>query len=557
MIDLIDIENFKAFGSRARAEFAPITLIYGPNSIGKSSILNALKLLKQTADTPDANIGLVPRKDDGLVDFGGYREMVHGHDMSKAMRFRVDVSLDNEPPQIERFDTDAVDRRTIGISLTFQRDSDTSKINVTSVETYFAGQLSPVARFEPRTADDVSGYEGEGISSGSSNWNQNYSDASFATFFQCTYLSNDEMYWKKSYQSVVSQREEIAQSLVRLESILQNNSAYRKRFSNVDDDAIEAAKQFYSREFSLEEYVARMTNAELATRVYMWSIFPMEEFVWPQRVSGLAAACPELINFDGIPPAQTRGIAWTIDGVGMAGLVGDLLREHLESLVPLGPNRRAPERLYIFRGTAPRDVGYSGQFLTDLLFSDASIVDKTNQWMARLDIGYELQIERLGESVSDIYEVRLTDTKGAGTVKLSLPDVGFGVSQVLPIIVQILASKNRTMLIEQPELHIHPRLQADLADLLIAGIRSPHNHQFIIETHSEHLVLRLLRRIRETYNNQLEDDGLSLRPEDISVLYVSHGDNGAKIRRLRVNEEGDFIDNWPHGFFDERAKELF
>src|SRR5262249_47084484 len=97
-----------------------------------------------------------------------------------------------------------------------------------------------------------------------------------------------------------------------------------------------------------------------------------------------------------------------------------------------------------------------------------------------------------------------------------------------------------------PEVHIHPRLQADLADLLIEATREPRLNQFIIETHSEHLALRLQRRVREK----------KIVPGDVSVLYVSRGVNGAAGKPLGLDEEGDFIDYFPGGFFPERLREL-
>ena len=100
--------------------------------------------------------------------------------------------------------------------------------------------------------------------------------------------------------------------------------------------------------------------------------------------------------------------------------------------------------------------------------------------------------------------------------------------------------------IEQPEVHVHPKLQADLGDLLAHAIKEPRNNQFIVETHSEHLILRLQRLVRKG----------ELKPEDVSVIYVSRRPEGAKSERLHLDEDGDFIDDWPNGFFPERLKEL-
>ena len=152
----------------------------------------------------------------------------------------------------------------------------------------------------------------------------------------------------------------------------------------------------------------------------------------------------------------------------------------------------------------------------------------------------------MGADSGDLFEVRLIDTRRKEHISVALPDVGFGVSQLLPFIVQSLVSEKRIISIEQPEVHVHPKLQADLGDLLAEAIKEPRQNRFIIETHSEHLILRLQRLVRKK----------EIEPEDVSVIYVSRGPEGAKAERLRLDEAGDFIDDWPGGFFSERLREL-
>ena len=98
--------------------------------------------------------------------------------------------------------------------------------------------------------------------------------------------------------------------------------------------------------------------------------------------------------------------------------------------------------------------------------------------------------------------MRLIDTRRKERVSVALPDVGFGVSQILPFIVQSLASGGWIISIEQPEVHVHPKLQADLGDLLAEAIKEPRQNRFIIETHSEHLILRLQRLVAKSKSNQ-------------------------------------------------------
>ena len=99
-------------------------------------------------------------------------------------------------------------------------------------------------------------------------------------------------------------------------------------------------------------------------------------------------------------------------------------------------------------------------------------------------------------------------------------------------------------------------MQVGLGDLLIHSVLR-HDMKFLIETHSEHLILRLLRRIRETSEGNLPSGFLSVSPEMIGVYYVGRGESGVQIKSLPINESGEFTESWPKGFFDERAGELF
>jgi hypothetical protein len=137
-------------------------------------------------------------------------------------------------------------------------------------------------------------------------------------------------------------------------------------------------------------------------------------------------------------------------------------------------------------------------------------------------------------------------------------DVGIGISQVIPVVVAALAQRDGIAAIEQPELHIHPAVQVGLGDLFI---RQSHeddgdNRQFLIETHSEHLLLRILRRIRQTGEDQAPPN-LGLAPDRVAVYYVESTEQGTYLKHLGINEEGRFVDQWPRGFFEEREKEYF
>ncbi len=133
---------------------------------------------------------------------------------------------------------------------------------------------------------------------------------------------------------------------------------------------------------------------------------------------------------------------------------------------------------------------------------------------------------------------------------------------MVPVVVCALRAKDGLLAIEQPELHVHPAIQVGLGDLLIRAVRpdldSFHSGKtVIVETHSEHIMLRLLRRIRETTEQELAPNVAGLTPDDLSVIYVEGRDEGVRFRPLRIDQSGEFLDRWPRGFFEERGEELF
>ena len=123
-------------------------------------------------------------------------------------------------------------------------------------------------------------------------------------------------------------------------------------------------------------------------------------------------------------------------------------------------------------------------------------------------------------------------------------------------VVAALHRQTGIVAIEQPELHIHPAFQVALGDLFIKQVREHSDLTFILETHSEHLMLRFLRRIRETGENEAPDNR-TLTPAELSIYFIEQDEKGISCTSIRVDEDGDFIDRWPRGFFAERAGELF
>lgn len=137
---------------------------------------------------------------------------------------------------------------------------------------------------------------------------------------------------------------------------------------------------------------------------------------------------------------------------------------------------------------------------------------------------------------------------------LNFDEVGSGISYVMPVLASLWGAKMSW--ISQPELHLHPATQCSMGDVLIRAVNR--GRFSVTETHSEHLLLRMLRRIRQTSNGTCPDPELKCLPEQVSVLYFEPTADGCtRVRPLRVTRQGDFMDRWPEGFFEERGRELF
>ena len=143
-----------------------------------------------------------------------------------------------------------------------------------------------------------------------------------------------------------------------------------------------------------------------------------------------------------------------------------------------------------------------------------------------------------------LYEVTAT----IGGVESSLSDVGFGVSQILPVITMLMfVPKGSIILLEQPELHLHPNAQAALADLML-DVAEKRNLQLIVESHSEHIVRRLQRRIAEA-------SPAFAKPENIKMYYCQPGEGGATIDEVVVDRFGQIVD-WPEKFMGDISGDL-
>ncbi len=257
----------------------------------------------------------------------------------------------------------------------------------------------------------------------------------------------------------------------------------------------------------------------------------------------------------------------------------------------LGPLRPEPEREFVF--DAERLSDWQGSGLRGYLRYlrgdvNESVIEEVNRWLQAVDLCHRARpvtFHSFGDralfAYVDIYESAKADPR-------NLADVGFGLSQVLPLIIQCLVSdSDSTLLIEQPELHLHPDAQAALTDLFIARasqagrawrliqerkergepepIPQPTQEeidslqvQFLIETHSKHFPLRLRRRIVETAAGKLDgelDGPKQIHPDEMVIYFVDRLFEQSNIQEITVDRKGDF-EYIPGGFRDFYASDM-
>ena len=145
----------------------------------------------------------------------------------------------------------------------------------------------------------------------------------------------------------------------------------------------------------------------------------------------------------------------------------------------------------------------------------------------------------------------------ANIAHVNIDDVGSGVGYVLPVLSSL--SGGGVSLIQQPELHLHPALQSALGTAIIKCVenKTHYNAFTLLETHSEHILLRIMRLLRSSAN-RIDDVIKPIDFESIAILYFQPQGNGTTIiKRLRLSPDGQFVDRWPGGFFEERYKDIF
>ena len=223
----------------------------------------------------------------------------------------------------------------------------------------------------------------------------------------------------------------------------------------------------------------------------------------------------------------------------------------------LGPLRDPPRRSYRFGGVRPSDVGIRGERTMDALLAatlaeealadddeaERSFQETIASWLQKMNLVHAFRLVPIGE-YTNRWEARITS--GPAGTETTLTDVGFGVSQVMPVLVLLYyVPKGSIVLLEQPEIHLHPSAQSVLADVFLHAART-RGIQILVESHSEHLLRRIQRRRAEGAEGT----------DDVKLYFVSAGESGARLNDLELDRYGQ-IRNWPEHFFGDELGEVF
>lgn len=559
-ITAITIENFKSIKKPVRVEFKPITLLFGPNSAGKSTIVQALHYAREIFErgnlNPDTTL-----LGGGSIDLGGFESLVHRHDKKSAIRLALELDLTKEDlpvyhdGEIEFLGTGLLDNAGSGHLL------DTlSRVQNAEVEVVVAWSEQLEKPYVSSYAVKANGHD------------------------LITVTSSPD-----ALQIHISQLNPF--SPIFFDEKVKPEDARRHVLSYIIDGTGSVNAE-------TDEFWADVATSDLG------SMFtPLLHYMnFDEGIPGLNQPINLLRQKSAVPRWEKNLVldnsifADDIEVEDQPNFIrllsslavgpGELVRDGLRRLCYVGPLREVPARNHKPAKSPEESRWANGIAAYDTLFSSSDeFINRVNEWLNRedhLNTGYSVEVKKYRELETDsplmlaVLQDRLLDDDldlreqllalpvmrrllirdESADIELAPHDIGVGISQVLPVVVAALHHKNGLVAIEQPELHIHPALQVALGDLFIEQIREYPDLTFLLETHSEHLMLRLLRRIRETGEDEAPENR-TLKPEELSIYFVEQGNEGISCHSIRVDEDGDFLDRWPRGFFGERAGELF
>lgn len=550
------VGNFKPYNHSQSLKLKPITLLFGPNSSGKSSLIHSILYLQNAFDQKDLDPHYMKISGDS-VDLGGFRQLIHRNDIQRRLEYEIEIDKSQLNTELQKT---LMEINSIKLKIEIGQPLK-EKFKRQIIKAHEDGQFfyenSPTGEFESVGKPRVQKYD---------------IVLDEETMLSFGYRGNDLFKIDQfNYSNKIISK--IIQAI-----ILSNTTT-----SEIDDDDYNKVQDSIDNILS-EFYV--LTTDIIPSRIRTISKTTMDKIIAINKENRELEFANTIRMF--LPVALNE----ILEGLY------DVAKLSLSTLVYLGPIRSYPPRHLSFEAINNSNYQSGGALAWDKLRDNEEVRKKINAWLrntGKLKSRYQIEVrkyvdpksnefnsvledieseqnfelEKLGnwnglpidkiidsmksDAVEGIKELVLVDSDG--TV-VSHRDVGFGISQVIPVLVYTLANKNKIVMIEQPEIHLHPALQAELGDVMIESALGENKNTLILENHSETMMLRLLRRIRET--TQKKDNGLPpITPDDISLIYVENTKNGTVLKNLRIDKMGKIIDPVPGGFFEEDFEELF
>lgn len=545
LIKSLSLKNFKGFSDEVKIELRPITLLFGANSAGKSSVLQALQYMREVLERQNVNADRTMQGGEA-IDLGGFMNLVHGRDPKSQIEIEVEMLLGEESiPELvpEPFDDwQTQDSDVWAFYNTLQEIR--RRVEVVSVRLI-------VAWSEVREAPVVVGY-------------QIGTNGEWCVKFESTPDGRDTR-MRINRENPIFMIEREPEDSIDLDTL--DDWVRVSDFQNTGD----------------VDQIERPTNKEgkRLTSVVGDLFFAVMEAGLERPGDGLRSwltqlngALPRLDQMLTIPAPGAQGaenvyvareftafMSWLTVGPAV------LLRDQLRKMRYIGPLRRIPPRGFEVSLTKSESAWSDGMAAWETLVTGGqSLVGRVSDWMqssTKLGTGYAVARKSYQEcdpnspmsQPTGPIRKRVQLVNGSG-LTLHAQDVGVGISQVLPVVVAAQDSSASLVCIEQPELHIHPAVQVGLGDLFIDGALNQ-GLSFLIETHSEHLVMRLQRRLREHVLGELPEGLTAVDPKDVNFIYLGLDEQGSVlVSQIGLTPEGKFDSPWPNGFFSERAAEV-
>lgn len=596
-ITAIELENFQSIEARTRIEFKPITLLYGPNSAGKSAVFDAIELLRVLLD-PTA---LDEARAAQMIDRWARRGKEARREIFIAVEFPLDYETTSklwsdptnwtgvhkrtsysgfhfDPADVEEYGL-RIDDPSVRIEMKLQaiERRGTTRCLLIGTEVLLSGHpVLSLGRDYPGPRDLAVGNEDDSSSDLDESVNSHNDDSDD---FDVTGLFNGwlEICYETGFLdlSIVVATERANET--RLPADKKIEYLYKvgglRRINSMVEVAISPL-----RIASAEERFKWMDFGDMICRNAEDIFFYLGTILWrPTRNKA------PLVRADRRSPRPEEAL--TVVDLGLEGwwakssmspsspaalfkAQGKLVDEHFQGLAEAA---HAALLLRAASGGYPWGDDHASKHVAPVR-AKAEILDRVNHHLERSLFSeklYRLECASTLMVPIDLDEedpwtyyalaqpaaVRLYLREASGE-KVDLQDVGSGVSYVLPVLYAL--SRQGLVQVQQPELHLHPALQASVGDIFIEELHRPGFGQLLIETHSEHILLRLLRRIRDTEKGRVLSDDVKLNNEQLAVYYFDpRPDGGTFVSRQLVTPLGDFYNDWPRGFFAERNKDLF